>query len=74
MEAFVGGEPALVVFGGTEYGMFCGIQRVDVLIPVDSPTGAAVPIALSHPLTNGDAPLAPVTWYRTQSGVTIAIE
>ena len=70
MEAFVGGKPALVLFSGSEYGQLCGIQRVDVLVPDDSPTGDAVPIRLGIP-----TPVVSATpWYWAQDGVTIAIK
>ena len=71
LEAFIGGEPAYVLYSGSAPGIHCSRQQVRVLVPEDSAVGSAVPIQLGLPWSvDGSA----YVWYTTQSGTTIAIE
>ncbi|HEX5229418.1 MAG TPA: Ig-like domain repeat protein [Bryobacteraceae bacterium] len=62
VEALVGGKPAAVQFAGHAPGSTLGLQQMNIFIPSDAPTGAAVPVELR---VNGTS---------TQAGVTVAIE
>ena len=73
VEAFIGGEPAYVLYSGSAPGLTCGLQQVNVLIPEDSAIGPAVSIRLGMPFA-GELPTEPYFWYMTQSGTTIAIQ
>jgi uncharacterized protein (TIGR03437 family) len=73
VEAFVGGEPAYVLYSGSAPGMTCAAQQVDVVIPENSATGPAVPVQLGMPFS-GEFPTDPYVWYTTQSGTTLAIQ
>jgi hypothetical protein len=73
MEVLVGGVAGLVLSASSEFGQLCGIRRIDVLVPNNSPTGPAVPIKVGVPYL-GQHPTDPVIWYWTQDGATIAVE
>jgi uncharacterized protein (TIGR03437 family) len=60
--ATIGGVAAQVVYAGEAPGYTFGLQQINVLIPLDAPTGTAVPIQLT------------VDNVTTPSGVTIAIQ
>ncbi|MGO4883614.1 MAG: InlB B-repeat-containing protein [Bryobacteraceae bacterium] len=60
--ASVGNVPAQVVYAGEAPGYTFGLQQINIQIPANAPTGAAVPIQL---FTDNVS---------TQSGVTIAIQ
>ena len=42
----IGGLPAEVAFSGLAPG-FVGVYQVNVIVPMDSPTGDSVPLSLS---------------------------
>jgi uncharacterized protein (TIGR03437 family) len=60
--ASIGGVAAQVVYAGEAPGYTFGLQQINILIPLDAPTGAAVPIQLT------------IDNVTTPSGVTIAIQ
>jgi len=70
VEAFVGGEPAYVLYAGSALGMMCSAQQFNVIIPADSATGPAVPVQLGMAFA-GETPLSPFTWYTSQAGTTL---
>jgi uncharacterized protein (TIGR03437 family) len=45
--ATVGGMPAKVLFAGQAPGSTTGLQQINVMIPMDAPRGAAVPLQLT---------------------------
>jgi len=59
--ATIGGRPAEVTFAGPAPASSPGLQQIDIRIPYDSPTGAAVPIRLQ------------IGGHSTQPGTTIAV-
>jgi uncharacterized protein (TIGR03437 family) len=59
--ASIGGEPATVIYAGEAPGFTHGLQQINILLPVDSPKGDALPLRLS------------VGGLNTQAGVTLAI-
>jgi uncharacterized protein (TIGR03437 family) len=63
MVAEIGGEAARVVFAGSPPGSVCGLQRVDLIVPENSPTGDAVPLRIWSGYSNP-----------AQSGITLAIQ
>jgi uncharacterized protein (TIGR03437 family) len=65
IDAYVGGRPAEVVYAGSIPGTTCSIQRVDLVVPRDSPTGPAVAVVLR---VADVAQLIPA-----QDGLTIAV-
>jgi uncharacterized protein (TIGR03437 family) len=73
VEAFVGGEPAYVLYSGSTPGMTCAAQQFDVVIPEDSATGPAVPVQLGIPFP-GELSTDDYIWYTTQPGTTLAIQ
>ncbi|MGA2038230.1 MAG: hypothetical protein ABSH42_03045 [Bryobacteraceae bacterium] len=68
VEVSVGGEPALVLYSGSAPGMTCAAQQINIIIPEDSQTGAAVPIRLSAINYAGATPTP------AQNGLTLAIQ
>ncbi len=62
VSATIGGLPAEVTFAGLAPGYTAGLQQINIRIPDDSPTGAAVPIRLQ------------LGGHSTQLGTTIAVE
>jgi uncharacterized protein (TIGR03437 family) len=42
--ALIGGEEARVLYAGEAPGYTSGLQQINILIPMDSPTGEAVPL------------------------------
>jgi uncharacterized protein (TIGR03437 family) len=62
VEASIGGKLAGIQFAGHAPDSTFGLQQINVLIPSDAPSGAAVPIQL---VVNGTP---------TQTGVTVAIQ
>ncbi len=60
--ASVGGKPAQVLYGGAAPGLVAGAFQVNVLIPADAPSGAAIPIVI----TVGDK--------SSRADVTVAIQ
>ena len=74
LEAFIGDKPAYVLYSGSAPGLTCGLQQINLLIPDDSATGAAVPVRLGMPFFGGGLPTDPYVWYLTQTGTTIAIQ
>jgi uncharacterized protein (TIGR03437 family) len=61
VHAFLGSVEAQVFYSGTAPGAVAGLQQINIKIPDDAPTGAAVPITLQ------------VGSFRSPDGVTIAI-
>jgi len=72
VEAFVGGQPAYVLYSGSAPGMACAAQQFNVVIPAGSATGPAVPVQLGMAFS-GEFPAAPYTWYTSQPNTTLAI-
>jgi uncharacterized protein (TIGR03437 family) len=72
-EAFVGGQPAYVLYSGSAPGMTCGAQQFNILIPNDSATGPVVPFQMGIP-ARGSSPTDPYVWYTSQPGTTLAIQ
>ncbi len=70
VEAFIGTEPADVEYAGVAPALVSAAQQINVLIPVDSQTGPAVPVRIGMLNTYSTA----VSWVWTQDGVTIAIQ
>ena len=62
VSAIIGGLPAEVTFAGLAPGYTPGLQQINIRIPDDCPTGAAVPIRLQ------------IGGKSTQMGTTIAVE
>jgi uncharacterized protein (TIGR03437 family) len=62
VSATIGGLPAEVTFAGLAPASTPGLQQINIRIPDDCPTGAAVPIRLQ------------VGEHSTQPGTTIAVE
>ncbi len=62
VSASIGGLPAEVTFAGLAPGHTPGLQQINIRIPDDSPTGAAVPIRLQ------------LGAHSTQPGTTIVVE
>jgi len=60
-QAFVGGQPATVVFYGEAPGMVAGAMQVNLVIPPNTPSGA-VSLAINVGLGN------------SQAGVTVAVQ
>jgi uncharacterized protein (TIGR03437 family) len=60
--AYVGGIPATVQYAGAAPGYTVGLQQINVLVPANAPTGAAVSVLL---MVNG---------VETQNGVTVALQ
>jgi uncharacterized protein (TIGR03437 family) len=60
--ARVGGMDAQVIYAGPSPGLIWGLTQVNVIVPADAPSGAAVPIVI----TFGNR--------STQAGVTIAVK
>ena len=58
----IGGAEAPVMYAGEASGMVAGVLQINVIVPPDAPSGAAVPIALT---------IGGVT---SQQGVTVAIQ
>lgn len=61
VQAFLGGQPVAVQFAGHAPEETLGLQQINIFIPSNAPSGAAVPLEL---VVNGTS---------TQSGVTVAI-
>jgi uncharacterized protein (TIGR03437 family) len=64
--ATVGGIPATVRYAGTSPGIVTGATQVNVLIPANAPSGAAVPIVIT--VGTGTAAAS------TQTGITLAVQ
>ncbi|MBV8819207.1 MAG: DUF11 domain-containing protein [Acidobacteriaceae bacterium] len=62
VQAFVGDTPAVIQFAGHAPQSSPGLQQINIQIPADAATGAAVPIRL---VVNGVS---------TQTGVTVAVQ
>ncbi len=62
VSAFVGGQPATVLYAGEAPGYTSGLQQINILVPSDSPAGPSVPLRLV------------VGGFNTQTGVTLAIQ
>ena len=62
VSATIGGLPAEVTFAGLAPESTPGLQQINIRIPDDCPTGAAVPIRLQ------------IGGHSTQPGATIAVE
>jgi uncharacterized protein (TIGR03437 family) len=62
VSATIGGLPAEVTFAGLAPRYTRGLQQINIRIPGDCPTGAAVPIRLQ------------LGGHSTQLGTTIAVE
>jgi uncharacterized protein (TIGR03437 family) len=62
VSATIGGLPAEVTFAGLAPGYTRGLQQINIRIPDDCPTGAAVPIRLQ------------LGEHSTQLGTIIAVE
>jgi uncharacterized protein (TIGR03437 family) len=73
VEAFIGDEPAYVLYSGSALGLTCGLRQINVLIPEDSAIGSGVSIRLGMPFA-GELSTDPYLWYVTQPGTTIAIQ
>ncbi len=73
VEAFVGGQPAYVLYSGSVLGLTCALQQFNVVIPDGSATGPAVPVQLGMAFA-GEFPTVPYTWYTSQAGTTLAIQ
>jgi uncharacterized protein (TIGR03437 family) len=62
--ALIGGAPAQVLFAGQAPGYTSGLQQIDILVPVNSPQGAGIPLGLV--LTVGGV--------TTQAGLTLSVQ
>lgn len=65
-DATIGGKAAEVLYSGNVPGLVCGLQQVNVRIPLDSPVGDAVPLLLRTSTLTGS--------YTTQDGLTISVQ
>jgi uncharacterized protein (TIGR03437 family) len=76
VEAFVGGEPAYVLYSGSAAGMTCGAQQINIFIPEDSAIGPSVPVRLGMPFAPSGSlwDTRPYLWYSTPPGTTLAIQ
>jgi uncharacterized protein (TIGR03437 family) len=62
VSATIGGLPAEVTFAGLAPGYTPGLQQINIRIPDDCPTGAAVPVRLQ------------LGGHSSQQGTTVAVE
>ena len=60
--AYIGGAAATVLYAGEAPGYTSGLQQINVLIPLDSPAGASVPLQVV------------VGGFDTQVGLTLALQ
>lgn len=62
VRATVGGEDARVIYAGPSPGLIWGLTQVNVIIPANAPTGAAVPLVITFGSRS------------TQPGVTLSVK